>query len=439
MEATNRFPSVGDRPGIIHKVIGRAIRQGGLRSQRGFTLIEMLAVMAILGVLAAIVATSVGGLGSKSTDTRLAGDVLTLGTAADRFFTEAFPQTYPVVLPANGNLTSPAGDVGVREIDFDAKLPQTPSTTLVPDLLKEVPDSAGQVSWRIDTNSGLVFPTEYGAPLILPAASRLNVAATTSSTGGAASTVINAVSSYTLNMTMKKNEAAVKNLKVVIPAGYSIGDGANVTANRHLGTLTASLGTDNNIESGQSIVFGGALLTTTDPNAWKLVVDYGNNLSTTAVADVAGIKPTGTSAVRVHTVSVSRPTADNPGLLTLTMDRDITGTKGTTADTDYNQATETWKLEIFGTHTRTLAAADFISSGVVASGVHPNIVTLTATAPSTFKIVIVPSTDSTDVTMITNPATASVYRWLGQEESTIDVKGVFSRVAGNQAVIITAS
>ena len=36
------------------------------RSQKGFTLVELLAVMAILGILAGLVAGTVAGLGSRS-------------------------------------------------------------------------------------------------------------------------------------------------------------------------------------------------------------------------------------------------------------------------------------------------------------------------------------------------------------------------------------
>ena len=164
-----------------------------LKRQRGFTLIELLAVMAIMGILAGVVAGAVTGLGTTSQETRLAGDENTLGKAADRFFTDSFPQTYPVLDPDNDNTGTdgapdgdldnddspplPAGDLGVRVIDFDASIPQDATLSFVPDFLKEVPDSSALVSWRVDQTTGNVFFTEDGAALVKPSLARLDVKA----------------------------------------------------------------------------------------------------------------------------------------------------------------------------------------------------------------------------------------------------------------------
>ena len=119
-------------------------------SQRWFTLIELLAVIAIIGILAGLVAGTVTGIGSAGKNARLAGDQNTLGKAADRFFTDAFPQAYPVVsLSETDDSLNPVNDprlstdLGVRLMDFDATLPQDATRAFVPDFLKDVPETAG--------------------------------------------------------------------------------------------------------------------------------------------------------------------------------------------------------------------------------------------------------------------------------------------------------
>ena len=88
--------------------------------------------MAIIGILAGVVAGSVTGLGSSGQNAQIKSDTKTMETAADRFFNDSFPQTYPISDPdTNGDgilddLDSPplpAGDVGVRLVNFDARLP----------------------------------------------------------------------------------------------------------------------------------------------------------------------------------------------------------------------------------------------------------------------------------------------------------------------------
>ena len=98
------------------------------KAQAGFTLVELLAVMAILGILAGLVAGTVVGLGSRSQSTRLDGDRDGIRKAANAFFLEAFPELYPVV----GLTSAVTGNVsGIQEIDFKAGLPQDPNKKMI--------------------------------------------------------------------------------------------------------------------------------------------------------------------------------------------------------------------------------------------------------------------------------------------------------------------
>jgi len=99
---------------------------------------------------------------------------------------------------------------------------------------------------------------------------------------------------------------------------------------------------------------------------------------------------------RTHVVTVVEPTNSAPGVITITMDR------GT--DPDHNQATENWKLTLYDN----------------------------AKEPNSFVDI------SPTVFVIKNPSSSTVARWLAEENTAIDVQGVFDNVLGNQSVVIKA-
>ena len=346
-----------------------------IRQQRGFTLTELLAVMAILGILAGLVSGAVGGVGSSGQKARLSGDRVTIGTAVDRFFNLSFPQSYPVERfeDADPSLRL-AGDLGVRAIYFDARLPQDPDQTFTPDFLKEIPDSAALVSWRIDTARGILFYAQEGAQLIPPAQSRLDVSATDSTSPGA-------VSAYAFNLRMKKNEAAVTVLTMEIPEGYEIG-GQTLEAGTQVGMLTGHFTGDNPWDPGHNVPFSGSLTPTGAPNAYELTINYPDSVNDPS--DSSPPRPD-----KVHNITILEPSEDVPGKLTFEMDR-------TGESAQQNYADEYWQLDIFGT----------------VSG------------------------PSGAVNMITNPLSIGVYRWLGAEVTTIDIEDNFDSVPGRQSVII---
>jgi general secretion pathway protein G len=74
--------------------------------ESGFTLVELLVVIVILGVLAGIVVFAVGGITNNSTKSACQSDVATLQTAEDTYFAQnnayvAISGTAPTLLSAN--------------------------------------------------------------------------------------------------------------------------------------------------------------------------------------------------------------------------------------------------------------------------------------------------------------------------------------------------
>ena len=392
----------------LNLMMGKLLKPSA-KGQRGFTLIELLAVISIIGILAGLVAGTVSGIGETGQSARLSGDENTIGKAADRFFTDAFPPEYPVIgLDATDDSLNPefdsrlSQDLGVRLVDFDATLPQDAAKSFVPDFLKDVPETAGLVSWRIDTNTGNAFFAEDGAFLARPSSARLDVRAGSTRIGALKSTLTEELSDYTFKLVMKKGDAAMEQIEMAIPAGYIIG-GQALTENDVIGNLSISFGPDNSWDSGETIDVVDVDLTIVATNEWQAVVDYDDNISTGISNDVEIMEgsaveqqssATPIADIRTHTISVTPPVGESPGKLVITFDRSNEDSDGKViyTDSDANEATITFTMEIFGTVNST--------------------------------------------TVIKNPATKGVFRWLPRQATAIDVVGSFRRLSGNQAIVV---
>lgn len=88
------------------------------RNSRGFTLIELLVSIAIIGILASFVLNSLSGTKEKTRDAVRAGDLKSLGQAAESYFTEH-----------NGRF--PANDTWVADLNpyfANDTIPKDPTT-----------------------------------------------------------------------------------------------------------------------------------------------------------------------------------------------------------------------------------------------------------------------------------------------------------------------
>ena len=82
--------------------------------ERGFTLVELLVVIVILGILAAVVVFAVGGITNKGKSSACTIEVRTINTALQAFYanTNAYP---PGTVVATGMFTAAPGS----EVDLD--------------------------------------------------------------------------------------------------------------------------------------------------------------------------------------------------------------------------------------------------------------------------------------------------------------------------------
>jgi prepilin-type N-terminal cleavage/methylation domain-containing protein len=75
------------------------------RDERGFTLVELLIVISILGVLVSIVVPNVGGLLGAGKQVAFDADEATIQTAVDAYYLTRNPNLYPTTLGGAGNIS----------------------------------------------------------------------------------------------------------------------------------------------------------------------------------------------------------------------------------------------------------------------------------------------------------------------------------------------
>ena len=94
-------------------------------SRSGFTIVELVIVMVVIGILAGIVVVSYNGIQTGARDTRRDSDVAQIKIALEKY--QAANSTYPDVCSGGNDEPCPASSLGPALANYIESIPHDPS------------------------------------------------------------------------------------------------------------------------------------------------------------------------------------------------------------------------------------------------------------------------------------------------------------------------